>query len=64
MKMIKDDVRLEEFIDELDFRYTTKIEGYANLISDIPKLSAIGCLENGKRYYWQNILKWDDDKND
>lgn len=46
------------------FGYAQICSAYAPQTSHIPKmLSAIGCLESGKRYHWQNILRRDD-KND
>ena len=35
------EVHLERDIHELDFGYNSKMEGYTNLTSDIPKLSEI-----------------------
>ena len=36
----------KESISEVYFQYPSKMGGYPNLSSDIPKLYAIGCFKN------------------
>lgn len=56
------EVQLEGCIYELNFGYNTKMEGYANLNSDIPELGDIslgGMKKNlNNKKYERRCLKW------
>jgi hypothetical protein len=55
-------IQLKGGICEFDFGYNAKMEGYTTLMSDIPKLYAIGFGKDEEQNY--NVVRLKGDRND